>query len=163
MPTTLTNKKGGSVWTLQQAKSLNAMGAEVETAIDAAALVAANAQATDASFTIGTEAANAINVAVELQDSEGNAVESVQVVTVFLSDADTGLGVTATAPDGGVAVGTDGAVIAAVTAGKVLIVQTEADGTFDLTLTEAAGATWYMVVVLPNGKQAVSGAITFAA
>jgi hypothetical protein len=159
MATSLTNKQGGSIWTLRQAKSLNALGAEVETAIDGVA----NSQATAADFTIGTEAANVINVAVELQDGDGTAVSSLQGVNVFLSDASTGIGLAATAPDGGWAIGTDGAILGAHDANKSAWVQTEADGTFDLDITESAGATWYMVVQLPDGKQVVSGAITFAA
>jgi hypothetical protein len=152
MATSLTNKQGGSIWTLRQAKSLNALGAEVETAIDGVA----NSQATTADFTIGTEAADVINVAVELQDGDGTAVSSLQGVNV-------GIGLTATAPSGGWAIGTDGAILGAHDANKSAWVQTEADGTFDLDITEAAGATWYMVVQLPDGKQVVSGAITFAA
>jgi len=38
----------------------------------------------------------------------------------------------------------------------------EADGDIDINITEAGVATWYLALVLPNGKLAVSDAITFA-
>lgn len=120
-------------------------------------------QAETATITVGAEDTNTINVAVVLKDVNGTAVESLQGVSIFLSDDSGGIGLTSTAPSGAFAIGTDGAILGAHAAGKDAWVQTEADGTFDITITEAGAATWYLVVQLPNGKQIVSDEITFAA
>ena len=113
-------------------------------------------------FTIGAEAANAINVAVQVKDGEGNAIAQSFVFQAFLSDSAAGDGIVATAPDGGIAIGTDGNIIVADVANKVLTLQTEADGNVDITITESGADTFYLVVVL-NGVIYVSDAITFAA
>ncbi len=120
-------------------------------------------QAVGAEFVIGVEAANVINLGVTLVDSAGNAITFVQNVEIFLSDSVAGLGIAATAPSGGWAIGTDGAIISDTVAGKSALVQSEATGLFDLDITEVGALTVYAVVVLPNGQQVVSGAITFAA
>lgn len=126
------------------------------TAIAGASLI------TDASFVIGAETGDEINVAVQLLDGLDDPITEAAIVTVFLSDASTGIGITETAPDGDIAIGTNGAILGELVADKVFQVQTEATGAFDLDIGEAAAGTWYLVVVLPNGKQVVSGAITFA-
>jgi len=45
---------------------------------------------------------------------------------------------------------------------KAFWLTSEADGDIDITITEAGGYTAYLALVLPTGKLAVSGAITFA-
>jgi hypothetical protein len=47
-------------------------------------------------------------------------------------------------------------------AAKAFELTSEADGDIDIDIVEAGVATWYLVVVLPNGLLSVSGAITFA-
>ncbi len=115
-----------------------------------------------ATFTIGDEAGNSINVAIQLTDADGNDLAAVSYVTAFLSDADTGIGVAATAPDGDIAIGTDGAILGELVADKVFLLQSEADGDIDLDIGESGADTFYLVVILPNGTQVVSGEITFA-
>lgn len=116
----------------------------------------------DADFTIGAEAANSINVAIQLKDADGNDIDHVAQVWAHLSDAATGIGVCATAPDGDIAVGTDGAILGELVADKVFLLQSENDGDIDLDIGEAGGDTWYLAIMLPNGRIIVSGAITFA-
>lgn len=117
----------------------------------------------DASFTIGAEAGNTINVAVVIkQDKAQAAVASRRVLDVYLSDSSAGAGIIATAPSGGGAIGTNGVILASVTANKYLKVLATAAGLFDITFTEAGAKTFYLVVVIPNGRLVVSGAITFA-
>lgn len=114
-------------------------------------------------ITVGTEADNAINVQIQLKDT-GNADLAVMGhVTAYLSDDADGIGISGTAPATSVAIGTDGAIIKELTTKLAWILQSEADGDIDLTITETGGDTWYLVVVLPNGSQVVSDAITFAA
>lgn len=114
-------------------------------------------------FTIGAEAANVINVGMQLKADEDNETAADQVVRMFLSDDSGGAGITATAPDGGVAAGTDGNILLEDVANKMLTVQSEADGDIDIDITESGTATWYLVVIFADGRTAVSAAITFAA
>lgn len=117
---------------------------------------------TAATIAVGTEAANVINVTVQLVDGAGDDLDNVATVLAYLSDDSGGAGVAATAPDGGVAIGTDGN-LGAIVAGKVFLLTSESDGDIDIDITESGADTFYLVVVLPSGKTVVSGAITFAA
>lgn len=115
-----------------------------------------------AGFVVGAEAGNVINVAVQLKDANGADLAARGSVLAYLSDDANGDSVAATAPSGTVVIGTDGLAIPLV-AKKTFLLTSEADGDIDINITEAGAATWYLVIVLPNGKLAVSGAITFAA
>lgn len=116
----------------------------------------------DAAFTIGAEAANAINVAVQIKSDKGQAaIASRRFLQVYLATSNTGATLAA-APDGGMAIGTNGVVLGALIANRMVSVLTDASGRFDLTLTESTAKSFYMVVVMPSGRLVVSGAITFA-
>lgn len=116
-----------------------------------------------ATCTVGAEAANVINVAIQLTDAQGNDLDEVGTVFAFLSDASTGIGISGTAPVTSVAIGTDGAIIKEHTTKLAWTLQSEADGDIDLDITETGADTWYLVIVLPDGTSVVSDAITFAA
>lgn len=124
---------------------------------------APNAAVAGATITVGAEAANVINVAIQLTDAAGDALATVGHVVAFLSDASTGIGITAAAPDADVAIGTDGAILWEFVTDKAFMLQSEADGDIDLDIGDATGTpTWYLVVLLPNGQKVISDAITFA-
>jgi hypothetical protein len=112
-------------------------------------------------YTVGTEAANVINLGLQFQDANGVDVAVPVGCKFYLADDSVGLTPSATAPDGGIAIGTDGALIEW-TANLSGLVVSESDGDVDIDLTESGVATWYFVTVLPNGKLDVSTAITFA-
>lgn len=112
-------------------------------------------------FTIGTEAANAINVALQLRGVNGGDIAIRGNVFAYLSDDAYGNSIVATAPDGGWAIGTDGLLIPVV-ANKSAFFTSESDGDIDVTITESSTKTCYLVVVLPDGSLVVSSAITFA-
>jgi len=114
-----------------------------------------------ASFVVGAEAGNAINVSVQLKTGSGLDLSERGSCLAYLSDDAFGDSVAATAPSGNVVIGTDGLAIPLV-AKKCFLLTSESDGDIDITLNEAGVATWYLVLVLPNGKLAVSSAITFA-
>ena len=115
-----------------------------------------------AGFTIGAEAANVITVAVQLKKPGGGDIAVRSCVRWFLSDDANGDSLVATAPDGGVAAGTDGWVSQTVT-GKRGEAMSEADGDIDIAITHAAGAkTVYLGIILPDGAIVMSSAITFA-
>lgn len=117
----------------------------------------------NAKITVGTEAANAINVAIQLKDRHGGGELGERAgVFAYLSDDAYGNSVAATAPDGGAAIGTDGLAIPLV-ANKAFWLVSEADGDIDITITESGADTFYLILVMPDGKLVPSGAITFAA
>lgn len=112
-------------------------------------------------FTIGSEAANAINVAIQLTDRKngGDISERVALMWYLASNA-TGDAI-ATAPDGGIAIGTDGLLIEH-TNNVAGVVVSEVDGDIDVTITESTAKSFYLVLVAPDGKLYPSAAITFA-
>lgn len=113
-----------------------------------------------ASFVIGAEAANVINVGIQFKDGVQDSIRA--CVMCYLSSDANGDSVVATAPTT-VAIGTDGLLIPLV-AGKAFMCTSEADGDVDINITLSAGAaTYYLVLVMPDGGLVVSGAITFAA
>jgi hypothetical protein len=113
-------------------------------------------------FTIGTIAGDVINIGIVLEDADGNALTAVANVIGFLSDDIAGLDVSGTAPDGTFIIGTDGFILASITAKLVFLLQSDAIGAIDLDITETGADTWYFVVVLANGTQVVSSAIVIA-
>lgn len=116
----------------------------------------------NATFVIGAEAANIINVGIQLQDSGGVDLTVRGSIFAYLSDDANGDSLVATGPTT-VAIGTDGT-IAALIAVKYFAVWSEADGDIDINITLSAGAaTYYLVLIMPSGKRVISGAITFAA
>ena len=114
-----------------------------------------------ATMVVGSESGNAINVTVQLEDADGADLAVRGSVLAYLSDDANGDSIAGTAPDGGVAIGTDGLVIPVVT-NKAMQLVSEADGDIDLDITESGIDTWYLILVMPNGKLLASAAITFA-
>lgn len=114
-----------------------------------------------ASFTVGAEAANAIAVTVQLSDRKNGGDMSERINVAWYLSADANGDTIAAAPSSGIAIGTDGLLIEW-TANVAGMVTSEADGDIDVVLTEASTGTWYLVLVMPDGKLYVSGAITFA-
>jgi hypothetical protein len=113
-----------------------------------------------ADITVGAEATNVINVAVQTRIGPV-APDVLQPIRAYLSTDAAGQTL-ASAPSGGIAIGTDGTILVEEVANVVLSAVTEADGSIDFDLTEASTGTWYLNVILPNGKVVTSDAITFA-
>lgn len=133
--------------------------------LDGATVTTAEINALDgapmaAAFVVGAQAGDVINVAVQLRDANAADLAVRGAVIAYLSDDANGDSVAGTAPDT-VAIGTDGVAIPLV-AGKAFQLISEADGDIDLDITEDGADTWYLVIVLANGKLVASGAITFA-
>lgn len=125
------------------------------------ALTAKDIITLSATFVVGTEAANAINVAVQLKDGAGVNVAERKVLQWYLATNATGATPAGTAPTGKVAAGAAGALIESINNLSGMAV-TNATGQLDVTLTDTGTPTFYLVLVLPNGSLAVSPAITFA-
>jgi len=119
--------------------------------------------ATQVGFTFTAGAANVAEVAIALKDGHGNAVALPQPFTVWLSDAATGLGLTATAASGTVqakaASGTD---FGTLTAKKALVVQPLATGIYTLEITDTAKTAFYVAVQFPDGRVSVSRVMSAA-
>lgn len=115
----------------------------------------------DASFVVGAEGTNAINVAIQLKDADGADLAVRGSVLAYLSDDANGDSVVATASSGTVVIGTDGLLVDLVTK-KMFSLTSESDGDIDITITESGVKTMYLIIRLPNGKLKASGAITFA-
>jgi hypothetical protein len=113
-----------------------------------------------ADIVVGTEATNVVNVAIQLKDGADNDIAQRASVYAYLSDDANGDSIVATAPDGGVAIGTDG-IADALTANKSFYLHSESDGDIDIDVTETGADTFYLIVVLPNGTHIVSDVLTF--
>lgn len=112
-------------------------------------------------LTVGIEAANVINVALQVVDGEGMPLAQQLAFLAWLSDT-AGAALTATAPSVGTSIGTDGVIIVEHTAETLLELLTDADGVLDLDIEEALVDTWYLNIRLPGGAIVSSAAITFA-
>jgi len=113
-------------------------------------------------WTVGTEATNAITVSGQALDEAGNEMAEACAFSWYWANDSAGLTPTTTAHDGGTAAGTDGAIIEQV-ANLSGIAITEADGDIDIVATDAGAFTTYLVAINPDGTLSVSGAVTHAA
>jgi hypothetical protein len=113
-----------------------------------------------ATMVVGIEAADVINVAIQLVDPAGTAVAERMGVMWYLSTDAEGDNVAAAAPSGGIAIGTDGLLFewTANLAGWAI---SEVDGDIDVSLTETGDGFFYLILVMPNGKLVVSDIIDF--
>lgn len=119
---------------------------------------------TVATITVGTEAANVINVAIQLSGGTyGRDVTRALAVKWYLSSDSAGQVPESTGPDA-IAVGTDGALLKSgddsVIHGTLIF---EADGDADLDITKSGADTFYLNLITPDGNLQTSGAITFDA
>jgi hypothetical protein len=115
----------------------------------------------DASITVGDENANVRIITIQLKDINGADINYVETVEIhmFLNAAMTAY--VATGGSTGIAIGTDGALLALV-AKKVFIATSESDGDIDLTWTDTGNEAAYLGLKLPNGRMIVSAALTNA-
>lgn len=113
-----------------------------------------------ATFVVGTEAANVINVAIQLKDAEGNDLATPSAIPWYLADDAAGLVPATVAPTVGTSIGTDGSLIEW-TANLSGMVISEADGDIDIDIEDAGTPTLYLVLVNPFGQLLISAAITF--
>lgn len=110
----------------------------------------------NATFVIGAEAADAINLGIQINDNLGNVVSHRVPLTLYLfNDAN---GDAFNSDNYTVAVGTDGAIAEAV-ADKVYECLTEADGDLDIDLTIVGAATTYAALKLPGRTDLIFSAV----
>lgn len=108
-------------------------------------------------FAAASAAANVCEVTVTATDEAGTTVARPLIFDLWLSDAATGVGLTATGASGTVTVKTaSGTVIGTYTAKKALRVQALAAGTFILEITDTAKTGFYVCAQSPEGIVSVS-------
>lgn len=113
-------------------------------------------------FVVGAEGSDVINVSGQVKDAAGADMATATALKFYLADDAAGLDPSTSAPAEGIAIGADGALIESVANLSGTLI-TEADGDFDIDISNATTTpTFYLVVVLPNGSLAISDAITFA-
>lgn len=117
---------------------------------------------TQVTFAEAAGGTDVCEVTITLVDGDGVAVANAGMVDVWLSDAATGAGLTATTASGTVtAKSSSGVVIDTYTAKKALKVQTLATGVFVLEVTDTANTGFYVCAQNPyTGEVFVSSAVT---
>ncbi|HTR71868.1 MAG TPA: hypothetical protein VMH41_16785 [Mycobacteriales bacterium] len=116
---------------------------------------------TPAAFTLTPAAgsSNVCEVTIQAKDAAGNNLARSIPILIWLSDAATGIGLTATSASGAVAAkASSGSDFGALTAKKALLSQTKADGSYILSITDSAKTGFYVAVGLPNGTAPVVSA-----
>lgn len=114
-----------------------------------------------ATVVVGVEDPDDINVTIQLTNLMGGDLASRASVQFYLADDANGDTPSAAAPDGGIVIGTDGAMIEW-TANLSGLLISEADGDIDITLTDSGTPTFYLILIMPDGSLVASDAITFA-
>lgn len=107
-----------------------------------------------------TPAAGGANVSLvtfQAKDAAGNNLAYPTPLTVYLSDAATGAGLTATTASGAVAAGASGTDLAALVAKKALSVQTDATGKYILSITDTGKTGFYPACYIPGRGAPVVG------
>lgn len=105
----------------------------------------------DATVTVSDEATNVRTITIQLKDINGNDINYVETVEIILFTDATRTAFVATGGSTGIAIGTDGALLAVV-AKKYFLATSESDGDIDLTWTDTGTEAAYIGVRLPNGR-----------
>lgn len=111
----------------------------------------------DASITIGAESTNVRTITVQLKDAKGNDIDYVETFELIVFTDATKTAFATTGGSTGVAIGTDGALLALVDK-KVFLCTSESDGDWDGTWTDTGTEQVAIGVRLPNGRVVVSSA-----
>jgi hypothetical protein len=113
----------------------------------------------DASITVGAENANVRTITIQLKDANGADITERTIVKAYVMADANGDAFVTTGGSTGIAIGTDGALLAVV-AKKEFTLISEADGDIDLTWTDTGTEAAFLHLVLPTGRRIVSSALT---
>lgn len=111
----------------------------------------------DASITVAAENTNVRAITIQLKDANGNDINYVETVEIIVFSSAAMTAFAGTGGSTGLAIGTDGALLAVV-AKKYFLATSEADGDIDLTWTDTGTESVAVGVRLPNGRVVVSDA-----
>lgn len=115
----------------------------------------------DATISVGDEVADVRAITIQLKDIDGNDIDYVETVELIVFADSTMTAFASTGGSTGIAIGTDGALLAVV-AKKYFLATSESDGDIDLTWTDTGTEAAYLGVRLPNGRVVLSDALTNA-
>lgn len=120
--------------------------------------------AADVTFAYAAGGSNVSEVTITVVDAAGSTIAAPFTLEVWLSDAATGVGLTATSASGTVqAKSASGADFGTLTAKKALVVQTLATGVYVLEITDSVKTGFYPAAKVPGtgatavGDQMVTG------
>lgn len=111
----------------------------------------------DATITVGAESTNVRAITIQLKDARGADIAYAETVEIIMYGAADMLSFASTGGSTGIAIGTDGALLAVV-AKKYFLATSEADGDIDLTWTDTGSESVALGVRLPNGRVVVTAA-----
>lgn len=116
-------------------------------------------------MTVAPGTANVSLVTMQLVDANDVAVQAANFFTWWLSDATTGVGLTATTASGAVGAGTAGADFGVLTTKKATYVQTDATGKYILSITDTAKTLFKVCATIdvPAGQKSSVGLTLTAA
>lgn len=117
-------------------------------------------RAKSAKFTQAAEASNVIKVTCSLF-GDRRKVAGQCTLRCWLTQNTTTLAIAGTAPATSVAIAAKGAITVVQTAKLAFDVVTDANGEFDLNITDTSAGDWYLCVEMPDGSVAVSSVINF--
>lgn len=113
----------------------------------------------DASITVGAEDTNVRAITIQLKDINGADINYAEMIEAYVLADVEGAAFVTTGGSTGIAIGTDGALLALV-AKKAFVLISETDGDIDLTWTDTGTEAAYLALRLPNGRIIVSSALT---
>lgn len=105
----------------------------------------------DATVTVSDEATNVRTITIQLLDHKGGDIDYVESVEIGVFTDATRTAFVTTGGSTGIAIGTDGALLALV-AKKYFVATSESDGDIDLTWTDTGTEAAYIGVKLPTGR-----------
>jgi len=111
----------------------------------------------DASITIGAEDTNVRTITIQLKDANGNDIDYVENFELHVFTDATRTAYASTGGSTGVAIGTDGALLALV-AKKIFKCTSESDGDWDGTWTDTGSESVALGILLPTGRMVMSEA-----
>ena len=103
-------------------------------------------------FTPAAGGSNVCEVTIQLVDADGTAAPFVFPMLVYLSDAATGEGLTATTASGEVAAKSGHTDLSALVSKKAILVLTKADGSYVLSITDSAKTAFRVCAVPATGS-----------
>lgn len=108
---------------------------------------------------VNAQVGNVINVAIQVEWGGANIAQP-YALKGWVSDT-AGGDLAATAPDGGIAIGTDGIILNEEVADKLFLLLFDSDGQADIDVDQSSADTFYLNFIMPDGSIVSSEALTF--
>lgn len=152
--------RGKEHFKLIEVETLKIGSTPAEITASAAELNLNDNQVASITWVVDAEGGEAIAVHAQFLDAAGVAMATRSAIHWYISDDAAGDSVSS-APQGGTAGGTDGVTIETL-AEIAGIGISEADGDWDITVTDNTTVDYFIVAILPNGSLSVSGELAFS-